>query len=270
MTLARPGPGPQPAAIEIAPRSSHLWLCHADESRDLPATRQACLSTDERNRLRDFVFDRDRRRYATTRLVVRDILSSCVALPPEDLRFVTDPYGRPHLVEQPPHPHGPITLNISHTVGLIAVAVRRGARIGIDVEPRDRAIDVARMSRFLSAVDLKTLAAVPPDRQRARFVDLWTLKESYIKARGLGLRLPLHRFGIDFPTPATVTMRFDGGVDDPSPAWHLWQFHLASGHALALCTDRDPAGAPALVVQEIDPLGARRDIDVTPVRQSPT
>jgi 4'-phosphopantetheinyl transferase len=257
--------------FEIARQTTHLWLCSVDESRDIPATRQMYLSSDERERIRTFVFDRDRRRYTTTRLMVRDILSECIARPCGDVRFATDAHGRPQLLDQPPHPDGPITFNISHTVGLTTVAVRRGTRIGIDVEARDRVLEVARMSQFLSAVDLQVLAAVPADLQRLRLIDIWTLKESYAKARGLGLRLSLNRFGIDFPNQGAVSISFDNGIDDTSLAWHLWQFHIMDGaYSLAVCIERDPASVSPLVVQEVDLLGTRRNIDIVPVRQSLT
>jgi 4'-phosphopantetheinyl transferase len=66
------------------------------------------------------------------------------------------------------------------------------------------------------------LRALPLSQQRARFFDFWTLKEAYIKARGLGLSLPLERFWFTVSAGAI-------GIDiDPSLGDHpaRWRFTL--------------------------------------------
>jgi 4'-phosphopantetheinyl transferase len=243
----------------IGHSTTHLWLCPLDETLALSAVQLDHLSSDEFERLGQFVFPRDRARYATTRLLIRDILSGCLGQRPEDLRFVADMYGRPQLQDEPSHSQGPITFNISHAPGLIAVAIRRGARVGVDVESLHRLVDVARLGLYLSPTDLETFAAVSPDRWRMNFLDLWTLKESYIKARGLGLRIPLQRFGFQFFAGNDIKICFDSDMDDTPSDWHFWQCHWSADYVLAVCTDLGSGDVPALVVQRIAPFGERQD-----------
>src|SRR5690606_33310169 len=101
----------------------------------------------------------------------------------------------------------PLVFNLSHTDGLIACAVSRGREVGVDVEWLDRRggdIDVA--DRFFSRYEVQALYAQPPERRRDRFFRYWTLKESYIKARGMGLALPLDRFSFELDRGGAITI----------------------------------------------------------------
>ncbi|WP_294584384.1 4'-phosphopantetheinyl transferase superfamily protein, partial [uncultured Ruminococcus sp.] len=58
------------------------------------------------------------------------------------------------------------------------------------------------------------------------FFRLWTLKESFVKALGIGISYPLHTavFALD---GETVTAHPDG--------WQFRQFRLESGHVVSCC-----------------------------------
>ncbi|WFR63863.1 4'-phosphopantetheinyl transferase superfamily protein [Paenibacillus amylolyticus] len=90
-------------------------------------------------------------------------------------------------------------------------------------------IDMQIAERFFSPMESQFLAAEPDNRQLETFYRLWTLKESYIKAVGMGLSIPLDSFAI---------------LPDEVSAWHCEQagtyyFHsqrLDDGHMLAACS----------------------------------
>src|SRR6185436_18685723 len=86
--------------------------------------------------------------------------------------------------------------NLTNTRGLVACAVSVAhAEVGVDAEALDRSGEtVAIADRYFSTEEVRALRALPESAQRQRFFAYWTLKESYIKARGLGLRLPLDQF----------------------------------------------------------------------------
>ena len=50
------------------------------------------------------------------------------------------------------------------------------------------------------------LRALPPERQKERFFEYWTLKEAYIKARGMGLSIPLGKFSFHYPHEGAVQL----------------------------------------------------------------
>ena len=63
--------------------------------------------------------------------------------------------------------------------------------IGVDVEcaRKPRRVE-AIAQRFFSDLEATQLLSLPGDQQQSRFYDLWTLKEAYIKACGMGLAIP--------------------------------------------------------------------------------
>jgi 4'-phosphopantetheinyl transferase len=79
----------------------------------------------------------------------------------------------------------------------VICAVRIGGAVGVDVECAARDIDPRLFqSPYLSRDEAAAIAArAPPARARA-FLRLWTLKEAYAKARGLGMSLPFDSFSI--------------------------------------------------------------------------
>lgn len=103
------------------------------------------------------------------------------------------------------------SFNASHSDGLAVVAVARGRRIGVDIElvrHLDDAMDVAA-GQFTER-EIGWLRASPQSSYSEAFLALWTRKESYVKAVGGGLSIPLDSFDC-----STVG---DGGVGRPQDA----------------------------------------------------
>ena len=129
--------------------------------------------------------------------------------------------------------------NLAHTRGLVVLAVARGALLGIDVEIYEKKVPLEVARRFFSPVEVEGLEALPADAQPRRFLRLWTLKESYLKAVGTGIA-----GGLD-----SMTFRIDDAgacaferVDDPHAAhWSFSQFDVGERHVLALAQLAAPA-----------------------------
>jgi len=78
--------------------------------------------------------------------------------------------------------------------------ITRDYDIGVDAEDAHRATRAAfeSLTSYFSANEIKALNQLPSEQQKQRFFDYWTLKESYIKARGMGLAIPLDKFSFQF------------------------------------------------------------------------
>jgi 4'-phosphopantetheinyl transferase len=109
-------------------------------------------------------------------------------VPPDEWRFVSAPHGKPQTIQGVP------SFNLSHTRGVVACVVAQSMAVGIDVERTDRRTDTGSIAeRFFSPAEAAELRATPDDT-RTRFVEIWTLKEAFVKAIGLGLSQPLDAF----------------------------------------------------------------------------
>ncbi len=218
------------------------------------------LSPDEAARLDRMRHPRRRHEYLLGRALIRTLLSRAAAAAepgasevpgPAEWRFVLGEKGRPELA--PGLTDLDLRFNLAHTFGLIACVVATGLEVGLDVEDtwrRGRTTEIA--GRFFAPAEVAELRSLPSEAQRARFFDYWCLKESYIKARGLGLAIPLRSFAFDVTGsgPIGITMTEAAG-DVPAG----WRFELASPttrHRLAVAWRRPGADAGTAHVPEME------------------
>lgn len=221
----------------LAGGAAHVWLLPADDravAADLDAA-LPLLSAGERARHARFVFPRDRDRYLLAHAALRLILADYGRASPASLVFEANQHGRPEIAS-PPALDG-VRFNLSHTQGLIAVAVCRDRDIGVDVEWHGRrTTDVQTLAgRFFSPIEARALAHETPEDRAERFFDYWTLKESYIKARGLGLALPLDAFSFTLEGAAAprIAIEIDASLGDDARDWRFLLARPTPEHTLA-------------------------------------
>jgi len=95
---------------------------------------------------------------------------------------------KPYL---PDHPH--IHFNLSHSENMV-LAVFADTEVGCDIEyTKEANLEIAK--RFFCPEEYESLARLEGEEQNSAFYQLWTLKESFIKAAGMGMELPLNSFG---------------------------------------------------------------------------
>ena len=210
------------------------------ERLDADALRAAAgtLSIDERARAARFVRDEDRRDFTAAHALLRTALSGCAPAPPDAWTFVVpEPGGKPALGGGGAPP---LSFNLAHTSGLVACVVSSGVEVGIDVERVDRAADAIDLARrFFSPREVADLEACASGQRQARFIDIWTLKEAFVKAIGRGLAEPLDRFG--FAIDADGTVRFDPPAGADAAAWQFARLAPSPRHRLAVAV---AAGTP--------------------------
>lgn len=216
----------------------YLWFGYPDDVVD-EAARDACalsLSEDERARWQTFRFEKCRREYLTSRALVRFALSQYRPLAPEAWRFQVNAYGKPS-----PDPECGLRFNLSNSSGLVVCLVAHEAEVGVDVEPHGRAGEIAQLSETVfSPLELAQLKKLQGNDKRDRALSLWTLKESYLKARGMGLSLPLNKFSFLFGGAAGIRLELDSCLDDAVERWRFCLFDHA-GHRVAIAVDRADA-----------------------------
>jgi 4'-phosphopantetheinyl transferase len=209
-----------------------VWLAFDARFQEpnLQARFAAMLSPEDSERMQRLHRESGRRQFALTRALQRYTLSAYAPdVEPGEWRFQSSPEGRPSLA--PPFDRSGLHFNIAHTEGLVAMAVCRHARVGIDVEKRGRA-PLAVVERYFSPAEASQLRGLPPEAQPRRFVQLWTLKEAYLKAVGLGLAGGLGRMSFHFD--ASDRFRFERDDDADAARWQFSQFEPGVGYLLAL------------------------------------
>jgi 4'-phosphopantetheinyl transferase len=242
-----------------------LWYAYPGDLAD-PAAAQACaalLTEAERARAARFHFDRHRREYLATHALARIALSHAHPLPPQEWRYAVNAYGKPS-----PLPECGVRFNQSNSVELAVCLVsappapyapRPGdanliPEVGVDVEALSRAEEIVRLAPdVFSPAERRQLDELPAVARSNRAVSLWTLKEAYMKARGVGLLMPLRAFSFVFGDAQKVRLEVDPGIDEDPERWRFTLLNHAS-HRIALVVEVAVAGA--LQVWEAHPLPA--------------
>jgi 4'-phosphopantetheinyl transferase len=224
------------AELEPLPEGeAHVWLANPDQIQPALEERYlALLASEERERYGRLRRERSRREFLVAHALARAALSRYAAVPPEAWAFSAGEHGRPEI--SGPLQTERLRFNLSHTDGLVACAVIRRLDIGVDVESAARRVrhrDLAR--RFFGEGEVKALQALEPGRQAERFLELWTLKEAYLKARGRGISIPLRGFEFELSGADSPQIRFDPAlVRDRAASWQFALRRPARSHILAL------------------------------------
>jgi 4'-phosphopantetheinyl transferase len=229
----------------------HVWYADPGAVTD-PAVLERChaiLSDEEKARHARFLVDRPRHEYLIAHALVRGVLSQYSPTPPRSWRFSVGPSGKPELCGPDAVPH--LRFNLSHTRGLCACAVARAQPVGVDVEPVARGVSESLMTSCMSDEEATLVNRSPPCDRPSLFLDLWTLKEAYLKARGVGLTVPTSALSFQLGPGSAARVTFGTAVqDDPS----AWQFHRCrpQSHCLAVAVRRSAGQEFSVAVREYD------------------
>lgn len=195
-----------------SPDRPQIWLCHQIQ-RDLPAPPEwmTRFEADTMARLEGV----RRREFLASRWLMRQGISQASGTAPEHCQPVD---GRPVATVSPPH----WCLSLSHSRELAAVATG-GRPLGIDIEPGQRKPDwtgVAR--RWFSPVEQEWLFRADDPFS---FLQVWTLKEAWLKATGRGIAGNLQTL--------EVRKNFELYGDQPDGLWQASCFY-AEGFVITL------------------------------------
>ena len=203
------------------------------------------LSEAERERARRFHRDLHRNRFVRAHAALRTLLGSALNRPGAELTFEAGPQGKPALAGD-----DGLHFNLSSTEGLALVALSRHGPLGVDVErhrPDPSLLEVAE--RFFSPAEVTALREVPTGERLGAFHRIWTRKEAYIKAVGLGLSLDLDTFDVSLkPGPGARLLATRPDAQQAS-RWRLVELDLGPDwpdHSAALVTPapRSSSGEP--------------------------
>ena len=232
--------------VALAPGDVHVWLARPSTVTDATLARcVALLTEEERERVSRFRFERHRREAAVSKALVRATLARYVGRPSSALRYRFGRHGRPFV-----DPPCGVYFNATNHPELVACAVSVNEEIGVDLEPVSRGDEILECARTVFASpELAALRALPADAQRDRAVSLWTCKEAYIKALGVGFAAPLLEIAVDFSPGRRPRLRCLSAFDEPD-GWWLDTRDL-TGFRIAVAM-RGGGADVKLVLREID------------------
>lgn len=215
------------------------------------------LSIVEQRRADAFHAEQHRREYIVAHVALRVVLGRLVSAAPALLRFRTEDGVKPSLVfEESSAPSAldpqfkpDLRFNLSHTQGAVLIAAAQGREIGVDVEWQRPMEDLEGMAQtVMSDTEAAHWQKLAPELRCRAFYWLWTRKESYLKAIGLGLFRDLHEVTVpvapaSLDEPVVVIDRSGDGV------WSVRDLPIWEGFSASLCWQG--ASAMGLAVEDL-------------------
>jgi 4'-phosphopantetheinyl transferase len=232
---------PCPAADEV-----HVWRLAVGALADAEVAARAVAALDDADRQRYARYreDRDRLMFLGGRVMARAVVAGALAVRPDEWQWREGPHGRPEIGA----PDTPVRFNLAHSGGVVICAVARGREVGVDVEDRGRRpVDKRVIHRYCApeeAADVEAQGAAWHDR----FLMYWTLKESYLKALGLGISVPLEE--IRFTIGPEIRVSFRGSLAASSTDWAFSLLHQAPHHYAAVAAS---GRAPRVIERTFEP-----------------
>lgn len=284
-----------------------VWIVDHDQFKGSVALDMcwALLSSEERRRAGEFRNAVALHAHLVTRASLRLILAKSCGVDPQVLCFEHNQFGRPRLTDVLAG-HPALDFNLSHDGSVTVVALSRGRTVGVDVVAmpcRPGFLKIAQ--RFFSQQETASLLALHHDEQASRFVDLWSLKEAYVKARGEGLSRRFDSFAFDLDRPGRIgfsrstkpiqlaspahpnapvvasavfgamgdacfktdRQRYGLASPDQCAGGQFWLYRHFADFVIALCCN-DDKNLPRVRFRRMNPLAPSTKVACEPVRRS--
>lgn len=185
----------QATLAALALGNVHLWQARLDQSRDCVERLVGYLSAEDIAHAAQFQFERDRDRFIVAHAALRTILGTYLHQPAASIVVSRNIWGKPGLARA--HRNNSLDFNLSHSRDVALIALALNKRVGVDVEYLRGDLPIDELSNtFFSPKERKILAALPLEARIVAFFRCWCRKEAYLKARGVGLNVPLDSFDV--------------------------------------------------------------------------
>lgn len=182
------------------------------------------LPDETRIKINKFIRWEDRQRQLIANALIRSVICKNLNLKSNEIIFGRGDYGKPYLKNRTD-----FKFNLSDSGEWVVCAIS-DKEIGIDVE-EVRPIELKMAERFFSKSEYESLMSKNNEERIDYFYDLWTLKESYIKATGKGLSLPLGEFTIHINKTGLITL--ETNVEDGQ--YDFSRYKIDKGYKLSIC-----------------------------------
>jgi 4'-phosphopantetheinyl transferase len=182
------------------------------------------LEENTRHKIQRFQFYADKWRAFFSDRFLKKILSEELNLPFDSIFLSKNGFGKPLLVGSKKK------FNLSHSGEWIGV-VTDEEEVGIDIEEVRPLENLSILvAHYFSHQEQGVFFSLEKEAQLFYFYELWTLKESYVKAVGQGMNLPFYSFSVFEKLIAHFI---------ENKTWHFKSYPFISDYQGAICAQHD-------------------------------
>ncbi|MDA3892627.1 MAG: 4'-phosphopantetheinyl transferase superfamily protein [Salinivirgaceae bacterium] len=209
----------------------HIWQVSTDNTATNFVDYTGALSEAELSKVHFFESKHARNSYVASQGALRQLLSGYLGISPKLVNIGRQKKGKPYSLD-----YEGLYFNLSNSGNLAVIAFSRDSELGIDIEQMRHLPDLDEMihTNFTSS-EIKFINTKPEERLR-RFFRFWTVKESYLKAIGEGMRLAPENieFSMDNESIRLLSVK---GVSEQED-WHFKEFSILADYVGTLTYDK--------------------------------
>ena len=177
------------------------------------------LGVEEHARATKFAFPYLRQRYIAAHGMLRMILAAILNCDAGDLEFRSGEHGKPYLVGDA------LQFNLSHSEEQGMLGVTTLGELGVDVESMERKVEIQGIAqRFFSERETEELFQLESTEQCEGFFNLWTRKEAWLKATGIGISNGLNKIEFNCRPGEPARLLQIEGDEAEAANWHVHTF----------------------------------------------
>ena len=131
----------------------------------------------------------DRSAYLAAHILLRELLGGRLGVPPQEIAYLREPclhcgapHGRPALARPSRSTH----FSLSRSGGMVMAGIA-SVPVGVDIEALPSSATVAEVTGLLHPAERTEINSAAPGPRTETFSRIWTRKEAYLKAIGLGV-----------------------------------------------------------------------------------
>ncbi|KDB06340.1 4'-phosphopantetheinyl transferase [Burkholderia sp. lig30] len=228
-----------------------VWLLQTPPHSLAPVTPYLdLLSKAEQEAAQRILITSEKNLFIRSKAFLRMLLCARTHVAPDQWRFGCNAFGRPFV--ESPLAYSHLHFNVSHTKGLTACVISELVEIGIDVENVAQERDFLAMARgFFAHSESERLAATPEADLSRNFYAYWTLKEAYVKAKGMGLSIPLSSMSFDLSDASGIA--FHAEAEAHPDGWRFLSTPVADEAMLALAIGIDADTEVEIAMHRVAP-----------------
>lgn len=223
--------------------SVHLYLLHIDKPDEAALTKiRPNLSDSSQEKILKNRSLKEQWRATLSELLLRNVLVQELGIAETSIKIEIDSQRKPFLKGGKRH------FNLSHSGSMVVIATD-DVPIGIDVEYVQPLDDLEHLIVNFSQEEQQAYQSMIPEQRIDFFYDLWTLKESYIKAVGKGLSYGLDSFTLTISEKEIHLSKETGPVDT---AWYFKRYMFGPKYKCAVCARHNQFPEEASIIKSED------------------
>jgi len=220
-------------------------------STDLPFNNNNMqyVSLERHIRILNYKNNEDKKRSLISELLIRKAAYEKLGIPLDSLKTCFNPYGKPYI-DNVRH----FKFNVSHSGDYVALVTSKH-KVGIDIE-KIKEFDIAIAERFFTHNEYEYIISFKLENEKNdAFYKLWTLKESYVKAVGKGLKIPLNSF--EFMINKDICLKGDKQKDK-----YRFITEKINGYILSVCFIEKNINCKINYIKEEDVLNYYKEMTI--------